>query len=449
MQGRQRYQQKLFSTVNVEKLIPKSHLLRKVDRVLDLSFVRKLTEELYCHHNGRPSIDPELFMRMLLIGYFYGIESDRRLCEEITFNMAYRWFCKLSLEDDIPDHSSMTRIRDRFGEQVFKEIFKKVVKLCEDKGLIKSGKAIVDASLVKADAALNSLVRHEATEEEIKNRPMFIRGQKYSNKTHQSCSDPDATLACKPGAHKGLYYKVHNVLESKNRVILDTKVTTGAVHDSQPFRSQIEDVLEKGISLNEVTADRAYGSSENLYFLRDKGIRAYIPLTRPEVGQQPPEFKYDKKKDCYRCPEGQKLLRRDKQVGDYIHYSLSYSVCSQCPRMKECLPPYCQKKRLGRYLRRNQNQSLYESVLRRQKTKIFGQKVKERMWKIEGNFAEGKDNHCLRRAHYRGKAKVQIQAYMVSTVQNLKRLIGALEPVFIWIRIDFRFKSVQQQLLFP
>ena len=123
MQGRQEYQPKLFSIVDFEQLIPKHHFLRKVDKVLDLSFVRKLTKDHYCMDNGRPSIDPELFFRLVLIGYFYGISSDRQLCEEAQYNLAYRWFCRLSLEDAIPNHSSMTRIRDRLGEEIFKRVF--------------------------------------------------------------------------------------------------------------------------------------------------------------------------------------------------------------------------------------------------------------------------------------------------------------------------------------
>src|ERR1700761_4656114 len=119
MQGKQEYQSQLFFTANIEKMIPQNHLLRKIDGLLDLSFVRDLTASLYCQNNGRPSVDPELYFRMQIIAYFYGIDSDRRLCEEVEFNLAYRWYCRLSLEDVVPDHSSMTKIRDRLGEKTF------------------------------------------------------------------------------------------------------------------------------------------------------------------------------------------------------------------------------------------------------------------------------------------------------------------------------------------
>lgn len=128
MQGQQQYQHQLFHYFDIELLIPNNHLLRKIDKHVNLHFISELTEPFYCLSNGRPSIAPELFFRMIIISYLYGIESDRQLCEEIQFNLAYRWFCKLNLEDKVPDHSSLTRIRDRFGLEVF-NIFGTVAKI--------------------------------------------------------------------------------------------------------------------------------------------------------------------------------------------------------------------------------------------------------------------------------------------------------------------------------
>lgn len=234
MQGRQEYQPELFATIDIESMIPKNHLLRKIDRLLDLSFVREMTKDFYCENNGRPSVDPELFIRMLLIYYFYGIDSDRRLCEELQFNLAYRWYCRLSLADKVPDHSSFTRIRDRLGEESFKKLFLKIVEMCKEKGLVKSESVMVDASLVKADASLDSLKKKGGKHNEDDDKPSYVKGKKYSNQTHRSISDPDATLANKAGVHKALYHKVHQVSDTESRVILDTHVTSGAVQISQP-----------------------------------------------------------------------------------------------------------------------------------------------------------------------------------------------------------------------
>ena len=111
MQGLQIYQPRLFYCIDIDKFVPQNHFLRRIEKILDLSFVRELTHSFYSHNNGRPSIDPELFFRMILIGYIFGIGHDRRLCEEISYNLAYRWYCKLNLEDNVPNHSSLSRIR--------------------------------------------------------------------------------------------------------------------------------------------------------------------------------------------------------------------------------------------------------------------------------------------------------------------------------------------------
>src|SRR5262249_9554031 len=154
------------------------------------------------------SIDPEVFFRMCLVSYLYGLGSDRQLCEELQFNLAYRWFCRFSLSDEIPDHSSMTGIRDRLGENVFEKVFNRILDLCRKQKVLKPGGSVLfDSSHVCADAALNSMVPKDATEEEIKNRPALIKGMKINNKTHVSCTDPEATLSGKTGLPKGLYYK--------------------------------------------------------------------------------------------------------------------------------------------------------------------------------------------------------------------------------------------------
>jgi transposase len=154
MQGRHEYQPQLFSAIDIESLIPKSHLLRRVDRVLDLSFLAELTAPLYSKSHGRPAIDPEVFVRMVLLGYLYNIDSDRQLCEEVGYNLAYRWFCRLSLKDSVPDHSSMTKIRDRLGEKTYEEIFGYVVNQCSKAGLVKLEQVMVDGSAIRANASI-------------------------------------------------------------------------------------------------------------------------------------------------------------------------------------------------------------------------------------------------------------------------------------------------------
>ena len=221
MQGRQEYQPHLFSEIRMESLIPEKHLLRRIDQLLDFSFVREMTAPLYCENKGRQSIDPELFFRISLLTHLYNIESDRQVCEEIQYNLAYRWFSKLSFEDKVPDHSSLTRVRDRLGEEFFREIFERLIRVCIERGLVKGDKIMMDGSLIKADAALNSMVKRDEfgrpkQEESLK----YIKGEKFSNQTHVSSTDPEATLAGKVSEPKQLRYKVHATIDRKSRIII-------------------------------------------------------------------------------------------------------------------------------------------------------------------------------------------------------------------------------------
>ncbi len=228
----------------MESFIAEDHFLRRVDRTLEMSFVRDLTATCYSSGQGRPSIDPEVFFRMLLVAYFYGITSDRRLCEEVRFNLAYRWFCRLSLEDDVPDHSSFSRIRDRYGEEIFEMLFRHIVKLCQKKGLVaQECRVMTDATLIAADASLNSLIHNNpekaqkeaVTQQRDRGMKDSSSARQVSNQTHTSRTDPDATLAQKKGTPQQLKYKVHQSIDADSRVILDTEVTTGARYDNQPY----------------------------------------------------------------------------------------------------------------------------------------------------------------------------------------------------------------------
>ena len=151
MQGKQPSQRELFCTIDLETFVPEDHLLRKLDRVVDLEFLYALTEDLYCASNGRPSIDPVLFFRMQLIGCLYSIDSDRQLCRDVHLNLAYRWFCRIPLQDDVPHHSSLTRIRDRLGEDKYRAIFERLLEQWRDQGHVGGKSVVADATLVEAE----------------------------------------------------------------------------------------------------------------------------------------------------------------------------------------------------------------------------------------------------------------------------------------------------------
>lgn len=273
MQGQHKYQPKLFVQIDIEKLIPQNHFLRKIDQILDLSFVRELTKEYYCQNNGRPSIDPELFFRIILIGYIFNISSDRKLCEELRYNLAYRWYCKLEIDDFTPDHSSLSRIRDRYEASVFEKFFDKVVDLCKDYGLVKGERIITDGTLIEANASIESMVsRNPSESDEAEPRTDVtapLPSKKLSNKTHISKTDPDSSLAKKEGTARSLKYKIHISIDADSRVILDNKVTTGGFHETQIYLDRLAHIKDKyELPILSVIADRGYGSAENIQFLQ-------------------------------------------------------------------------------------------------------------------------------------------------------------------------------------
>lgn len=443
MQGVHAFDPKAKASIDLDSFVAKDHFLRRIDSILDLSFVRQLTAGRYSDGKGRPSIDPEVFFRMQLVAYFCNISSERQLCVDVHHDLAYRWFCHLSLEDEVPDHSSLTKIRDRLGEEIFELVFRKIVEQCMEKGLVKEEcRVMTDATLIAADASLNSLVHNDPEqakqEEEAQRQPRgMIDGRaqhKISNQTHRSRTDPDATLAQKRGTPRQLKYKVHQTIDADSRVILDTEVTTGARHDNQPYLEQIQRVRDRyKIKILEATADRGYGSAKIIRTLQGQQAATYIPLWSGRVGNSKyltGELVYEKEHDRFRCPEGKYLTPNPAITENHKRYVSSAEDCRDCPQASTCPAKKRQGKSHLRFVKRNLDQDLFEEVLAQMKEPTFLDRASERMWKCEGLFAEAKQNHNLSRAKYRGRGKVQIQAYLSAIVQNLKRL---LFPVYCWL----------------
>ena len=438
MQGQQDSQRALFDTIDLELMIPQDHLLRRIDSKIDFDFIYEITERLYCADNGRPSIDPVLFFRMQLISYLYGMKSDRELCREVHLNLAYRWFCRLKLTDSVPDHSSMTRIRDRFGEAAFAEIFDCLLRGWKKSGHIKGKRIIADASLVEANASIDSLKEREDGDPNARELKKYDqryhdfregkRDRRVANQTHVSKTDPDATLVSRKNGPRKLSYKVHFTIDAGNRMVLDCYATTGSRHECPVLPERVAHLREHlALPIEEVIADRGYGRGPTYSDLRSQGIRHYIPLHDPRTGRgklTPSEFKYDRRNDRYRCPQGHYLYPYEKlEKGIIKRYRLTGGHCRTCPMRDRCLPDNVRHR--ARYVYRGLHQDEIEAVRRRQTTKTFAMRLIERKWKIEGIFGEAKVNHGLRRARYRGLSKVQIQFFMIAIALNCKRAVLA------------------------
>ena len=448
MQGSHTFQPELFVQIDYEKVIPQTHLLRRIAKVLDLGFIRKSTEKFYSNSQGRPSIDPEVFFRICILGHIYGIKSDRQLCEELEMNIAYRWFVGLSFTDAVPDHSSLSRVRDRLGVACFQEVFENIVEQCRGAGLVPGKRIITDASLVVANASARKLHRREASTDRVEAKPgrqpdkagasqtPTMKREKVSNRTHVSKVDGDASLVNRKSYPRKLYHKVHYCADAASRVITDCHVTTGACHENTVITQRIEYQQKRfGLPIKEVIADVGYGSGKNYKFFEEHKMLSYIPVAkRRRDGKQrayEDSFKYDKKQDIYKCQAGHALYPRHA-VGATKYYHIKKVHCKSCQWRADC---YLGNRYTGIY--RNEHKESIERVIQRQTSQLFKQRMRERSWKIEGLFGEAKERHGLRRAKYRGSEKMQIQAYLTGITQNLKRLAASLDFYFHWIRFWF------------
>ena len=441
MVGRQSFEQPMYIYKRMEELIPEDHFLRKVDKVLDLKFVRELVKDLYSKDKGRPSIDPVVAVKIWLIGYFYGINSERRLIEDVKVNIAYRWFIGYNLEEEVPDHSSLTRIRDRFGLVKFQEIFDEIIMQCKKKGLIIGDHLNVDATLVRADASIESMqpVKKFAKDVFEKNpleekKPDKRRGHKLSNKTHRSTTDPDATLMKKTtrgGAY--LSYQCHLSVDSENRFITGVKASTGAAGVGDYFLEMVREQEDKyGFEVIDVAADKEYSATENYAVLDELGIKAYIPVAmkgrlKRKEGYGPEKFKYDRKRHVVICPAGKVLHPQRKQVNEYsLNFTSRSCDCKVCPLERKCGTDRLHHKRVMV----NVLEHLKEKAKRRCRTKYGRRRSVDRRTTVETIFGEGKTQLGLARARFRGLRKVSVQFLMTATALNIKRMVTCLHASF-------------------
>lgn len=440
MLGRQeRWQEDLFVAGPLRDLIPADHILKRVDRVLDLAWLRDEVRDCYDARQGRPGIDPEAAVRLMLAGLFHGITKDRQLLREAQVNLAIRWFAGYRLHEQLPDHSSLTRIRQRWGAPRFKEIFRKSVVACGRAGLVDGQTVHVDASLIRADVSWESLTERHAERVLADNaaepddpphdpppapkrrgRPRAAAAQGKKS----SPTDPDATLttSCKQYRMEPCY-KQHTAVDDRAGVIVDVEVTTGEASEGLELPGQLARVeAQTGVPVQTVTADGAYAHGRNYEHLEQRGTTAVIPpQTEPRTARRIParRFKYDARHRCVRCPAG-KVLRRSTRNGQGWVYRARAGDCRACPLRARCSAPSA----TARVIVIGDG---YESLQRaRRKRRRWGSTERtlysRHRWRAEGVHGEAKTQHGLRRAARRGLWNVAIQVYLTAAVMNLKRL---------------------------
>ena len=340
MLGRKcRDQLELFVTGSLEQLVPEDHVLARVDRVLDLGWLRKEVAECYCADNGRPDIDPEVAVRLILAGLLLGIVHDRRLLREAQVNIAIRWFIGYGLHERLPDHSSLTRIRQRCGEERFRAIFQRTVRACLEAKIATAEVVHIDASLIRADVSWESLVERHADEVMAENRgeaevEAEKKGRQSGKYNKVSRTDPDASMAT-TARNRRLEpcYKQHAAVDDERGVVLDVAVTTGEVNEGDLIEAQVDAVQEiADRAISTVTADAGYAYGEVYGGLERRGIDPLIPAKREPIKSRVPlrRFCYDARHDIEKCPR-EKVLRPGPPVK---HGRFFYSRARDCARCR-------------------------------------------------------------------------------------------------------------------
>lgn len=436
-------QNSLFYDFCLERHISENHLLRHIDRFLDFDRIREHLEPYYSH-TGRPSIDPELMIRMLLVGYCYGIRSERRLCEEVNYNLAYRWFCRLGLEDKIPNHSTFSKNRHgRFRESdLFRSVFNMVVRKCVDAGLVKGEGFATDASFVGADVnrqrAIDNTSESGWLPDRVESRPVreYLEALEENSDYRRpqksiSLTDPMAQWTAAKGP--ALFaYSTNYMIDIDSNIIVDVEASPSTnlleVKATQVMIERIE--KNHGIIPKRLMADTVYGSAHNLNFLvKEKNIEPHIPIwdksQRTDGSFSACNFIWNEELDRYECPTGKLLLRsrrpfKSPRTGitkeGTIIYRASKSDCDLCELKSHCCPNTPSRK-----IKRSIFEDVRDMVRKINQSAVFDKSLRERK-KVEMSFAHMKRNLNLVRLRLRGLNGANDEFVMTALAQNLRRM---------------------------
>jgi transposase len=438
MMGPQQVEQEaLFYEFSLDDHVPLDHLLRSIDRFVDVSDLRLELASFYSPI-GRPSVDPELMIRMLIVGYCFGIRSERRLCEEVHLNLAYRWFCRLGLEGRVPDHSTFSKNRHgRFRESdLFRRLFESVLARCLREGLVGGEGFAVDGSLIRADASRQNGVEGtaglppEATSRAVQEYVTVLDDAAFGAATEVtpkflSPADPAARWTGAHGGQAFFAYLANYLIDLDNAIIVDVEATT-AIRQAEvtAAKRMIERTRDRfGLYPERLAGDSAYGSAEMLAWLvHEQGIEPHVSVfdksARNDDSFSREDFAYDHEADVYVCPAGKRLTTKGTLVNDgaTLLYRASKHDCTPCP-----LKPRCCPKAPARKVPR----SIYEGardMARSIAKSDDGQTSRRQRKKVEMLFAHLKRILRLDRLRLRGPCGVRDEFHLAATAQNLRKL---------------------------
>ena len=442
-------QKRLFYSFNLDDHVPPDHLLRGIDRFLDLGQLHRHLAPFYSH-TGRPSIDPQLLIRMLIVGYCYGIRSERRLCEEVHLNLAYRWFCRLGLEDPVPDHSTFSKNRHgRFRDSdTLRFVFEEVLARCVQEGLVGGEGFAVDASLVKADAnRQRGVPGHEADWAEAVSisRPVreylaALDQEQVEKSTPKNISLTDPAAQWSAAGGPAFYaYSANYLIDTAAGIVVDVEATAAhKTEETNAAETMLERVEERfALKPHHLIGDTNYGTAEMLSWMVDrKKIEPHVPVwdrtQRDDGTLSSSDFQWDPARDQYRCPKGHALRQERRgftkprshitQAGTII-YRASQADCTSCPLKAQCCPNTPVRK-----IARSIHESARDVARNLASSAAYKQSRKDRK-KVEMLFAHLKRILKLDRLRLRGLSGAHDEFLLAATAQNLRRMAKWLMPI--------------------
>jgi transposase len=446
-------QDKLFYSFSLDDHVPPCHLLRGIDHVLDLRELRAQLAPFYSH-TGRPSIDPELILRMLIVGYCFGIRSERRLCDEVHLNLAYRWFCRLELDEPVPNHSTFSKNRHgRFrANDTLRGLFEAVLRRCMSEGLVGGEGFATDASFIRADAnRTRGVPKGETPEWEEPSRAVreYLDGLEKSNPVAEdddnvptppgrnvSLTDPAAQWTAAPGGPPQYAYSTNYLIDLDAGIIVDVEATPAhRTREVESTKTMIDRVEQRfGIKPRRLVGDTAYGTAEMLsWMVKDKHIEPHVPVwdktERNDGSLSVGDFVWDGLADEYRCPQGVALRserRNFQQPRDHVTkagtiiYRSSKHDCEACPLKQDCCPNTPIRK-----IARSVHEDARDVGRAIATTPEYVQSRRQRK-KVEMLFAHLKRILKLDRLRLRGLSGARDEFLLAATAQNLRRMAKRL-----------------------
>jgi transposase len=435
-------QQQELEMVSIESLVPSGHLLRKIERAVDFSFIHDRVKHLYCENNGRPALGPVVLFKLLLLGYLYGVRSERQLMREVEVNVAYRWFLGLRLRDKVADASTLSQNRRRrFVEStIYQEIFDHVVELALKQGLVSGAVLYTDSTHLKANANKN---KYDVTEVRVKpseylealdtaitedreqhgKKPLKPSdAEPESRQIKVSRTDADAGYMVRDGKPKGFFYLDHRTVDGRHAIITDTYATPATVHDASPYLGRLDRQRERfNFSIRAVGVDAGYAAAAITKGLEERniyGVIGYRTPTHRDGYFYKREYRYEEKLDVYICPNGQMLPYRTTNREGYRQYHSDPEQCRACPVRHKCTQSSNATKVVTRHVWESSRERMDQHRLSRVGKRIY----KRRKETVERSFADAKQLHGHRYARMRGLAKVQQQCLLAAAAQNIKKI---------------------------